>query len=47
MIYNGEFAGVKIPGEGVTSALLRLHRIEVISEDQLASRLEWLDSPEK
>lgn len=47
MIYNGEFAGVKVPGEGVTAALLRLHGIEVISEDQLASRLEQLDSPQK
>ncbi|AIQ43131.1 DUF523 domain-containing protein [Paenibacillus sp. FSL R7-0312] len=45
MIYNGAFAGVKIPGEGVTSALLRLHGIEVISEDQLASRLKQPDSP--
>ncbi|WNS43688.1 DUF523 domain-containing protein [Paenibacillus sp. MMS20-IR301] len=39
MIYNGKFAGVKMPGEGVTAALLRLHGIEVISEEQLSSRL--------
>ncbi|WP_310829810.1 DUF523 domain-containing protein [Paenibacillus pedocola] len=40
MIYNGEFAGRKIHGEGVTAALLRINGIEVISEDELAARLE-------
>ncbi|MHA6530433.1 2-thiouracil desulfurase family protein [Paenibacillus sp. BAC0078] len=39
MIYNGEFSGQKIPGEGVTAALLRLNGIEVISEEQLSARL--------
>ncbi|QUL53696.1 DUF523 domain-containing protein [Paenibacillus tritici] len=43
MIYNGEFAGVRIPGEGVTTALLRQHGIEVISEQQLAARLPELE----
>ncbi|WP_042200989.1 DUF523 domain-containing protein [Paenibacillus camerounensis] len=42
MIYNGEFTGVKIPGEGVTAALLRRNGIEVISEQELADRLEDL-----
>ncbi|MEK5239216.1 DUF523 domain-containing protein [Paenibacillus sp. FSL L8-0470] len=42
MIYNGQFAGVKIPGQGVTSALLRRNGIEVISEQQLSARLEAL-----
>lgn len=42
-IYNGEFAGGKIPGEGVTTALLRLHGIEVISEEELAARLPELE----
>ncbi|ETT56321.1 DUF523 domain-containing protein [Paenibacillus sp. FSL P4-0338] len=42
-IYNGEFAGMKIPGEGVTTALLRLHGIEVISEEQLAARLPGIE----
>ncbi|MEK3683270.1 DUF523 domain-containing protein [Paenibacillus sp. FSL R10-2736] len=46
MIYNGEFAGVKVPGEGVTSALLRMHGIEVISEEQLAARLQELGADE-
>lgn len=35
MIYNGEFAGFKIPGQGVTAALLRKNGIDVISEEQL------------
>lgn len=43
MIYNGEFTGVKIPGQGVTSALLRRNGIEVISEEQLCARLEGLE----
>lgn len=33
-IYNGEFAGKKIVGQGVTSALLRRNGIQVISEKQ-------------
>ncbi|OKP97592.1 DUF523 domain-containing protein [Paenibacillus sp. P46E] len=47
MIYNGTFTGLKIPGQGVTSALLRRSGLEVISEEQLASRLKELDSPEE
>ncbi|MNI56004.1 hypothetical protein D3C73_1109870 [compost metagenome] len=42
MIYDGGFAGVKIPGEGVTAALLRKHGIEVISEQELPDRLAEL-----
>lgn len=34
MIYNGQFAGDKIPGQGVTAALLRRNGIEVISEQE-------------
>ncbi|PGV60407.1 hypothetical protein COD94_19905 [Bacillus cereus] len=34
MIYNGEFVGKKIVGQGVTSALLRRNGIRVISEEQ-------------
>jgi uncharacterized protein YbbK (DUF523 family) len=39
MIYNGQFSGEKIAGDGVTSALLRRHGITVISEDNLADIL--------
>jgi uncharacterized protein YbbK (DUF523 family) len=34
MIYNGEFIGNKIAGNGVTSALLRRNGLKVISEKQ-------------
>jgi uncharacterized protein YbbK (DUF523 family) len=37
VIYNGAFKGEKIPGQGVTAALLRKNGIEVISEDNLSS----------
>lgn len=43
MVYNGEFAGVKIPGEGVTAALLRRNGIRVISEQELPDRLKELE----
>ncbi|WP_208587090.1 DUF523 domain-containing protein [Gracilibacillus suaedae] len=33
-IYNGEFIGKKMAGNGVTSALLKRHAIQVISEEQ-------------
>ena len=32
-IYNGDFSGEKIPGAGVTTALLRRHGIKVWSEE--------------
>lgn len=34
-IYDGSFSGKKVPGEGVTAALLRQHGIHVFGEDQL------------
>ncbi|WP_427137508.1 DUF523 domain-containing protein [Psychrobacillus psychrodurans] len=34
MIYNGEFKGKKIIGNGVTSALLKRNGVQVISEEQ-------------
>lgn len=33
MIYDGQFKGVKKPGQGVTTALLRRHGIKVGSEE--------------
>ncbi len=36
-IYDGSFSGNKIPGSGVTSALLRRNGIKVFSEHQLDS----------
>lgn len=35
-IYDGRFAGQRVAGEGVTTALLRVHGIRVYSEMQLA-----------
>lgn len=34
IIYNGEFKGKKIAGNGVTSALFRRHGLQVLSEEQ-------------
>ena len=36
MIYNGEFIGEKIAGNGVTAALLKRNGLQVISEKQFA-----------
>ncbi|TCP53798.1 uncharacterized protein YbbK (DUF523 family) [Tumebacillus sp. BK434] len=33
VIYDGSFSGAKMPGDGVTSALLRRHGIAVYSEE--------------
>jgi uncharacterized protein YbbK (DUF523 family) len=35
MIYNGEFKGKKIVGNGVTTALLKRNGIQVVSEERL------------
>lgn len=37
MIYNGEFKGKKIIGNGVTSALLKRNGFQVISEEQFVN----------
>jgi len=41
-IYNGEFEGLKISGEGVTTAALRQHRIEVFSQFSLENAKDYL-----
>lgn len=38
-IYDGKFRGKVIPGEGVTTALLRKHNIPVYSEEELTPAL--------
>lgn len=40
MIYNGEFKGKKIVGNGVTTALLKRNGIRVISEEQFTNNLD-------
>lgn len=47
LIYNGQFAGMKREGEGVTTALLRRHGIAVFSEKQLAEAAVFLGSLEE
>jgi uncharacterized protein YbbK (DUF523 family) len=39
-IYNGEFKGKKIVGNGVTTALLKRNGLKVISEEKLADFLD-------
>ncbi|MDQ0192441.1 DUF523 domain-containing protein [Paenibacillus wynnii] len=41
-IYNGEFSSTKIPGYGVTAALLIRNGIKVLSENDLSEVLETL-----
>lgn len=46
-VYNGAFSGVKMSGEGVATALLLQHGVEVFSEHQLETlkqRLEEIES---
>ena len=37
MIYDGSFSGRKIPGQGITAALLRKNGITVVSEEDIAA----------
>lgn len=41
-IYDGSFSGHKIPGQGVTTALLEQHGIRVFNQHQLAQAAEYL-----
>ncbi|SMD04543.1 Uncharacterized conserved protein YbbK, DUF523 family [Desulfocicer vacuolatum DSM 3385] len=41
-IYDGSFSGKRIPGQGVTAALLRKNGIKVFSEKQLAAVQEYI-----
>ena len=40
MIYNGEFKGKKIVGNGVTSALLKRNGIQVLNEEQFVESMK-------
>ncbi|MFI6455076.1 DUF523 domain-containing protein [Streptosporangium amethystogenes] len=45
-VYDGTFTGRRVPGHGVTSALLELHGITVFGEDRIAeaaARLREID----
>lgn len=39
MIYNGEFKGKKIIGNGVTTALLKRNGLKVISEESFSGNI--------
>jgi len=41
-IYDGSFSGKRVPGQGVTAALLRKNGIKVFSEKQLGAVQEYL-----
>ncbi len=45
--YDGQFTGTRIPGEGVTAALLRRAGVQVFSEEQLADAMQALISLEQ
>jgi len=45
-IYDGAFADRRIPGEGVTAALLRRNGIAVFDEMQLQRAADWLTAHE-
>jgi uncharacterized protein YbbK (DUF523 family) len=44
MIYDGTFSGKKIPGSGVTAALLEKNGIEVIGESKIQSLISGSDN---
>jgi len=41
LIHNGQFNGEKIPGEGVTTRLLRKNNIQVFNQFQIEQALEY------
>lgn len=45
-VYDGTFAGRKVPGEGVTAHLFREHGIPVLDEDQVAEAAALLAEAE-
>ena len=44
MIYDGTFTGKKIPGSGITAALLEENGIEVIGESKICSLINEADN---
>lgn len=43
-IYDGQFAGNKTPGVGVTTALLQQHGIRVFHEHEIEAAVAWLQT---
>ncbi|ATR81277.1 hypothetical protein CS390_01325 [Pseudomonas sp. HLS-6] len=46
LTYDGTFSGTKVPGEGVTTALLRREGVQVFSELELDAALQALSALE-
>ncbi|WP_374979572.1 DUF523 domain-containing protein [Pseudomonas solani] len=44
--YDGTFSGTRVPGEGVTAALLRAEGVRVFNETQLEAAAAWLAARE-
>ncbi|MDR5907424.1 DUF523 domain-containing protein [Franzmannia qiaohouensis] len=44
-IYYGSFSGNRVPGMGVTAALLRRHGIQVFSQHQIADASKAIHAP--
>ncbi|NUW30549.1 DUF523 domain-containing protein [Nonomuraea sp. SMC257] len=45
-IYDGAFQGKRVPGQGVTTALLEANGIRVFTEEQIAEAAAYLDTLE-
>lgn len=46
-IYNGQFSGTKIPGQGITAAALSKLQVKVFNEHQLEQAEQYLNSIEQ
>ena len=42
-VFDGTFSGTRVPGVGVTTALLERHGVRVFSETDLESARQWLE----
>jgi uncharacterized protein YbbK (DUF523 family) len=47
IIYDGTFSGAKIPGDGVTAALLRANGVVIFDENQLEEAAQYVASLER
>ncbi|MEV0202000.1 DUF523 domain-containing protein, partial [Nonomuraea sp. NPDC050691] len=45
-IYDGGFQGRRVPGQGVTTALLEANGVRVFTEDRIAEAAAYLDTLE-
>ena len=46
-IYDGSFTGARVPGDGVTAALLKANGIAVFGESEIETLLEQLDEAQE